>query len=172
MKSNWLYSKIFIIAMILINAGFDQLTKAIAREQLNYHQSIPVIKNYFHLIKVENYGAFLSSGDSLPDTLKFILLSLVPLLVLIYGIIFLMRKENLEPLFILGLCFVIGGGAGNLYDRFVHGSVTDFMHMDLIIFQTGVFNVADLSIMTGISMVFFHVYLKKGNTETTTAGTV
>ena len=29
------------------------------------------------------------------------------------------------------------------------GSVTDFLHIDLVIFQTGIFNMADVSIMMG-----------------------
>ena len=53
----------------------------------------------------------------------------------------------------IALCFLIGGGIGNLYDRILHGSVTDFMHMDFYIFQTGVFNFADISIMIGIGIL-------------------
>ncbi|MDO8994488.1 MAG: signal peptidase II, partial [Daejeonella sp.] len=54
---------------------------------------------------------------------------------------------------IVGWCFVIGGGTGNLYDRIVHGSVTDFLHLDLGLFQTGIFNLADVSIMIGMFII-------------------
>ena len=154
-------SKVVTLVVILLNIGCDQVTKSIARSNLVYHQSIPVIKGRFNLIKVENYGAFLSSGDELPVAIKFILLSLFPLLILLYGFYFLMSKKDLHWLFALGISFIIGGGVGNLYDRFIHGSVTDFMHMDFILFQTGVFNVADLSIMTGMCMVLVHLYFKR-----------
>ncbi|MEJ2884147.1 signal peptidase II [Pedobacter sp. GR22-6] len=154
-------SKALIVVLILLNVGCDQATKSIARTQLDYHEPVSIIQDRLTLIKVENYGAFLSSGDSLPAAFKFVLLSLLPLLVLLYGLYFLMSRERLDPLFVVGLSFVIGGGAGNLYDRFVHGSVTDFMHMDLFLFQTGVFNVADLSIMSGMCLILWNVYVRK-----------
>ena len=56
---------------------------------------------------------------------------------------------------------IVGGGFGNIYDRIVHGSVTDFMHINFIIFQTGVFNVADVSIMTGTFILLIQAYIKR-----------
>jgi len=47
-----------------------------------------------------------------------------------------------------------------LYDRVMHGSVTDFMHIDFIIFQTGIFNVADMSIMAGMFIIIIDSFLK------------
>lgn len=53
----------------------------------------------------------------------------------------------------MGISFVIGGGIGNLYDRVLYGSVTDFMHLKFGIFQTGIFNMADVSIMLGMLII-------------------
>ncbi|WP_316788697.1 signal peptidase II [Pedobacter frigoris] len=161
MRSNHILNRVLILVLIMFNVGCDQVTKTIVRDRISYHENIPVIDNHLTLTKVENYGAFLSSGDSLPYAIKFILLSLMPLLVLAYGFYFLMIKTNLDRLFITGICFVIGGGIGNLYDRIIHGSVTDFLHIDFVIFQTGIFNVADLSIMAGMCLVLIHLYFKK-----------
>ncbi|MCY1383789.1 Lipoprotein signal peptidase [compost metagenome] len=60
-----------------------------------------------------------------------------------------------------GICCLIGGGIGNVYDRIVYGSVTDFMHIDFVLFKTGIFNIADISIMTGVSIMFVHTFFKK-----------
>lgn len=57
----------------------------------------------------------------------------------------LLIKRVMSNLQVVGWCFVIGGGTGNLYRRIVHGSVTDFLHLDLELFQTGIFNLADVS---------------------------
>ena len=62
---------------------------------------------------------------------------------------------------LIGLCFVIGGGVGNLFDRILYGSVTDFLYLKFGIFQTGIFNMADVSIMTGISIVLLQFLLKR-----------
>ena len=152
MKSKILRS-IIIFGILVVNVSCDQISKSIVRQRVNDYQEISIIKNFVTVTKVENAGAFLSLGDSLPDTARFILLTLLPLLVLAFGVVFLFTKSNLPKPVILGFAFVMGGGIGNIYDRLVHGSVTDFLHIDFGIIQTGVFNMADVSIMTGVLIV-------------------
>jgi signal peptidase II len=161
MKLKQPFGRILILILILFNTGCDQLTKIVVREHVDYDEQIPVIKDHFTILKVENTGAFLSSGESLPIPVKFIFLSLLPLFILGYAFYFLMVKHNLNRLLMIGICCIIGGGLGNLYDRMVFGSVTDFLHLDFIIFQTGVFNLADMSISLGALMILISVYYKK-----------
>lgn len=168
MKINQLPGKILILLLVLFITGCDQLTKQVIRANVNYNEQITVIKNHVTILKVENSGAFLSSGESLPVPVKFILLNILPLLVLLYGLYFLMVKRNLDLLMVIGISFIIGGGIGNLYDRLLYGSVTDFMHIDFIVFQTGVFNVADMSISSGVLMILVSLYYKKIIPATTT----
>lgn len=110
---------------------------------------------------MENTGAFLSLGSNLPGFIKLLALSVLPVLVLLWGLYLVIEKTNMSRLLVTGLCFVIGGGAGNLYDRIRFGSVTDFLHMNFGIFQTGIFNMADVSIMVGMGVIFIDIYLKK-----------
>ena len=116
-----------------------------------------------HIIirRVENTGAFLSMGESFSGPLKFIFLDILPLLVVIFGLYFVFTKTDLDKLILTGLVMVIGGGTANLYDRLVHGSVTDFMHINFGIFQTGIFNIADLSITTGLCIMLIRAWTKK-----------
>src|SRR5918993_921226 len=144
---------VLIFTVLVINIGCDQISKNLVRKSVDNYQEISLIKNYVTLTKVENAGAFLSLGDSLPDTLRFVLLTLLPLIVLGFGVGFLFIKNNLPKPVILGFTFVMGGGIGNIYDRLVHGTVTDFLHIDFGIFQTGIFNLADVSIMMGVTIV-------------------
>jgi len=161
MKLKQPLGRILILLLILFNTGCDQLTKLVVREHIDYDEQIPVIKNHFTILKVENTGAFLSSGESLPVPVKFLFLSLLPLFILSYALYFLMVKRNLNRLLIVGISCIIGGGLGNLYDRMVFGSVTDFLHLDFIVFQTGVFNLADLSISLGTLLILISLYYKK-----------
>lgn len=147
-----------IILLILLNAGCDQVTKNIARNEIGFYETVTVVDNFLTLTRVENSGAFLSLGSSFPLFLKFFLLNLMPLMVLLYGFFLLIQRTNMSPLLVTGICFVIGGGAGNLYDRMRYGSVTDFLHMNFGIFQTGIFNMADVSIMLGIGLVLIDLY--------------
>lgn len=152
---------ICILLLIFTNAGCDQVTKRAARMNIGYYESIDVIGKYLILTKTENSGAFLSTGDSLDGTVKFILLSLLPLFILGYGVYYLLSNPRLPRLLVLGTSFVIGGGLGNLYDRLLYGSVTDFLHIDFYAFKTGIFNLADVSIMAGMIMIIINLYFKR-----------
>lgn len=160
-KFSGLAGKVLILVIILLNVGCDQISKSIVREQVDYYENIKVFSNYVTLTKVENSGAFLSMGDALHSGIKFVLLLLMPVGVLIAGIYFVMTRKDLSPVLIFGICCVIGGGIGNLYDRIIYGSVTDFLHIDFIVFQTGIFNVADLSIMAGMSLIILDAVHKR-----------
>ena len=150
-----------IVGILILNIGCDQISKSIVRERLQYHEEISLVKNYFTLTKVENPGAFLSLGDSLPAPFRFVLLSLLPLAILGFGLGLLFMKTNLPKATLLGFTFVIGGGIGNIYDRLIYGSVTDFLHIDFGIFQTGIFNLADVSILTGMFIVLIASFVRR-----------
>lgn len=50
----------------------------------------------------------------------------------------------------LGLALILGGGLGNLVDRFAHGAVTDWIHVS---FYPATFNLADVAIRAGLSIL-------------------
>lgn len=150
-----------ILSVILLNTGCDQVTKNIARNKIEYHETINVINNFLTLTRVENTGAFLSLGSNMPVFIKLLVLNILPVLVMLWGLYLVIGKTNMSRLLVTGLCFVIGGGAGNLYDRIRFGSVTDFLHMNFGLFQTGIFNMADVSIMVGMGVILVDIYLKK-----------
>ncbi|WP_025761527.1 signal peptidase II [Dyadobacter tibetensis] len=153
MRNNYLKNTL-IIFVLLCNLGCDQITKNMAREEIDEYQIIPIVERYFTLTKVENKGAFLSIGSDMPEQVKLILLSLIPLGTLLFGLYYIFVRKDLNLVSGLALAFAIGGGLGNIYDRLFRGSVTDFMHMDFVFFQTGIFNMADVSIMVGMLLFF------------------
>ena len=159
-KSNRIFRNIMILSIVIVNIGCDQISKNVVRQRVGFYETISVIQDFFTITYVENYGAFLSIGSNLPNYIKVLVLSVIPLIALLFGIAYLLTKKNLTFLSALALSFAIGGGIGNIYDRLVHGSVTDFMHMNFGIFQTGIFNMADVSIMTGM-FIFLAQSLKR-----------
>lgn len=162
---------VLLIGIIAINFGCDQITKMVARKNINAYEQIVVIKDRFILTKVENTGAFLSAGSGLPDFVRVLLLTAMPVFVLAYGIWYLYTSKNLPSLLQVGVCFLIGGGLGNIYDRILYGSVTDFLFMDFVIFRTGIFNIADVSIMIGIGLMLIQsLSTLKTNEANTTEG--
>jgi signal peptidase II len=150
MKAKRLLRTLVILIILSSNVGCDQISKNIVRQRLDYNEQVSLIKNYLTLTKVENTGAFLSIGRSLPNPLKILLLTIFPVVVLGIALFYLLTKNKISNLTVIGICFIVGGGIGNIYDRIVYGSVTDFLHIDFVIFETGVFNMADVSIMIGM----------------------
>ncbi|SFG64676.1 signal peptidase II [Pedobacter insulae] len=155
MKRKKTIKLLVLLFLVGLNVGCDQVSKTIVRQKVDYHENISLIKNILTLTKVENTGAFLSMGDNLPVAVRFTLLSLMPIFVLGFGLYYLLTQTDLPELMQLGMSFLLGGGIGNIYDRVMFGSVTDFLHMDLGLFSTGVFNFADVSIMVGIGILLF-----------------
>lgn len=148
-----------ILLLVTCNVGCDQVSKFIVRREVSYSDRISVFKDYVTIIKVENAGAFLSVGTALPVYIKFIFLTILPILVIFYALYWLITNTGSQNLVVVGSCFLIGGGMGNLFDRLRFGSVTDFFHIDFVLFQTGVFNMADVSIVFGISLILFQSYI-------------
>lgn len=154
--------RLFLILFIVaLNTSCDQVSKIIVREKIDYHEQISIIKNHFILTKVENTGAFLSAGNDLPYAIRLILLSILPVIVLGFGLYYLIVKINLPKIMQIGMCFLIGGGIGNIIDRLLYGSVTDFLHIDFGLFRTGIFNLADVSIMIGIGILIINSIKQK-----------
>lgn len=144
---------IFLLSLVLLNVSCDQLSKHIARNSLSYYEEVKVIKHYFILTKVENSGAFLSLGNNLPFAFRLIFLTILPCLILAFGLYYLIKNNRVSISFAMGVAFAIGGGIGNLYDRIFHGSVTDFMYINYLFIKTGIFNMADVSIMVGMCLI-------------------
>src|SRR6187549_2450800 len=161
MRTRGIIRVVIILAILISNVSCDQISKNIVRQTIEYNEQIGFVHDYLTLTKVENTGAFLSLGNELPNALRIILLIALPVLVMTYGLFFLFTKTNMSKSMLVGISFVLGGGIGNMYDRIIHGSVTDFLHIDFVIFQTGVFNMADVSIMTGLFFILIQSFFNK-----------
>ncbi len=156
---------LIISAIVLINVGCDQVSKHIVRKNLNTQEVIQVVKSNFVLMKVENTGAAMSSGANLPPIIKIVLLQIFPSLILLFMFIWILTNTKFSKILIIGLCFIIGGGIGNIYDRILYGSVTDFMYMELGFLKTGIFNMADVSVSLGTILILFELLHRRKNTR-------
>ncbi len=154
---------LLILILLATNIGCDQISKSIVRQKIDFNEKISVIDNYVTLTKVENNGAFLSLGNSLPRFAYIILMIVLPLAVIGYILFYLFKKNNLPALMIIGMCFVAGGGLGNIFDRIIYGHVTDFLHFDFVIFHTGIVNFADISVTAGFFILLYELTFRRRN---------
>ena len=151
----------FILALVLLNVSCDQVSKNVVRQTIAKEERIHVIKDSFVLTKVENEGAAWSVGSDLSPLLKIIFLQIIPSLVLVFLLRHILIQTKYKKETVVGFAFIIGGGIGNLFDRIVHNSVTDFLILDLGLIKTEIFNLADVSIMVGSILVLFSVLVNK-----------
>jgi len=158
---------LFIIVLIVFNIAIDQISKVLVRTNFKYGEIKSLIGDKFIMQYVENKGAFLGMGSDMNDSLKMIFLLILPALVLGYVIYYIIKTKELDRLSLIAFCCIVGGGMANVFDRIVYGQVTDFFFINLGgIFKTGIFNVADLSVTTGmIILLFSGVFNSKKNKD-------
>ncbi|MDB4402130.1 signal peptidase II [Algibacter sp.] len=163
---------IYIILVIVLTIAIDQISKVIVREhitlrtEINPGERIPVIGDAFIMMNVENTGAFLGMGSELNETLRIILLLILPILVLGFVLRHIFKDKSLDNWSLFAFASIIGGGIANVFDRIAFGKVTDFLFIDLGgVFRTGIFNLADLSVTTGMIILIFMSFKKKKTNE-------
>ncbi|MFD2542473.1 signal peptidase II [Lacinutrix gracilariae] len=153
---------LFITFLIVFNIVIDQLSKIWTRENVTRGSKTEIIGDFFTLHNVENSGAFLGMGSDLNPTMRAIFLLIIPVSVMAYVLYLIFKNKNLDTFSLIGFCCILGGGIANIYDRFMYGSVTDMFHIDLGgVFRTGIFNVADMSVMLGLGLLILGNFKKK-----------
>ena len=153
---------ISITILIAVSILLDQLSKFLIRQNVDQYSEIKLIGDYFILTNVENSGAFLGMGSDFSPFIKTIFLLILPVIVLICIIVYVYRDKQIDKISLIGFCLIIGGGIANIYDRILYGSVTDFLFIDLGgIFKTGIFNIADLSVTTGMILILLMSFRSK-----------
>lgn len=147
---------IFIVLLIVFNIAIDQISKVWVRANFDYGETKSLIGEKFIMQYVENPGAFLGMGSDMHPTLKLILLLILPTIVLGYVIYYIIKNKELDRMSLIAFCCIVGGGIANVFDRITRGEVTDFFFINLGgVFKTGIFNVADVSVTTGMLMLLF-----------------
>ena len=152
---------LLITTLVFLSIALDQISKIWVRNNFESYIENNIIGDVFTLIKVENTGAFLGMGSELSETLRILLLIVLPIIVLISITIYTYIDKTLDKVSIIGFSLIIGGGIGNIFDRIVYGSVTDFLYLNFGgIFKSGIFNIADLSVTTGMVLILISSFKK------------
>jgi len=151
---NIIFSWVIIFLCVII----DQLSKYCV-EKYVYPNEIKVIKNFFNIVYVTNEGAAWSIlwGQRM-------VLIVVPLVIIIFCLVFLLR--SVDKLLSFPLALVTGGGIGNLIDRIFKGSVVDFFEFNIFGYNFPVFNMADVFVTIGTALLVIYILFvyKEGKT--------
>jgi len=163
---------LYIILVIVLTIAVDQISKILVRfhiepqTEIQRGEQISLIGDAFIMMNVENEGAFLGMGSDLNPTLRLIFLLILPIIVLGFVLRYILKDKSLDNWSLFAFSSIIGGGIANVFDRIAYGSVTDFFFIDLGgVFKTGIFNMADLSVTTGMIILVLLSFKKKNVTE-------
>ncbi|MDF7675622.1 signal peptidase II [Neisseriaceae bacterium ESL0693] len=141
-KKLWLCAAIMVVAALL-----DQFSKSQILSHFTYGERINIIPHFFDLILVYNPGAAFSFLANAGGWQKFFFMALA-LVISIYLIRAIWRNE-FDRLGNLGASLIVGGAAGNVIDRLMHGHVVDFLLFYHQHWFFPAFNLADSFICVG-----------------------
>jgi signal peptidase II len=131
----------------------DRFTKWLVDSYVSATDTIHVIPGCFDIVHSQNRGvAFGILNDSTSEwrTAALVLLSMAA--VVFIGVL-LWRPEKLDRRSLWGLALVLGGAAGNVFDRLMWGRVTDFLEWYIGDYHWPTFNLADSAIVIGSGLL-------------------
>ena len=146
-------SVFYIILLIIIT---DQLTKFIVLKNLQVGESLPIIKNVFHISLVCNKGIAFGLFSQ-AKTPAFIWIFYISVIIIVFIFAFYKKFFHRGKSTQVFLSLILGGAIGNLIDRIRLGFVIDFL--DFRIWP--VFNIADSAITIGTVLLVLQILKHK-----------
>lgn len=134
--------KFFLLSLVVVFC-IDQWLKTLFLEGLRWNG------DYFSLVLTFNKGVAFSMLSFLDEYLKYIQLALIGSLC----VYLIWEKETfIKYAFPAGI--IAGAGLSNVYDRFIHGGVVDYLFWHYG-FEFAVFNFADVMIDFGVVVILY-----------------
>jgi len=135
----------------------DRGTKLWIDQNVSAWDVWPVIPGVLNIIHAENRGMAFSLLASAADPLRSIVLVVLASVVLaLVGWMWWRSESEIER---WALALVTGGAAGNLWDRVLRGSVTDFIDLYYRDWHWATFNIADSAITAGAILLGLQLLL-------------
>ena len=131
----------------------DQWTKWWVEANLTLHRPVEVIPGFLNLTHVENPGVAFGLFSNLDSRVGPILLMVLGFAALAVVGVYYSRIDPDQKLVLAALSLVLGGAVGNLTDRAISGSVTDFIDAYYASYHWHTFNVADSAITIGVLLI-------------------
>lgn len=140
MKRGYLPYFLLSLAIFVI----DQLTKYVIRKTVGPFDMIHVFP-VLNLVHIENTGSAFGLFRSLGNTFFIVVASCASLFVALL----IVKDHSNRAAFSL----ILGGAAGNLFDRIMYGHVVDFLDVHAGRYHWPAFNVADSALTAGIALL-------------------
>ncbi len=130
----------------------DQLSKHLVHLKLVPGESVPIIKNVFHISLVHNtgcaFGLFRHQAT---------ILMALSILTIVMILVFYRQLVGSGRILRVAVGLLIGGASGNLIDRLRFGYVVDFLDFQI----WPVFNLADSAVTIGVVLILWKLCRKR-----------
>jgi len=143
--------RLILLSLAVVVA--DQWSKYLVEQHLAPGRQIEVIPGFLDLIYVRNSGIAFGLFAAGSSTIGVVALTVLGLVALGMVLVYFLRTPDSNRWVLIALAFILGGAIGNLVDRALSGSVTDFIEVYLGPFHWPTFNAADSAITIGIVMI-------------------
>ncbi len=148
------FAHLFIALLVIL---FDRWTKRLVAARIGMYSHIQIIPGFLRLTHTENTGAAFSLFADSPAHWKTALLIGFSVIAMIIVSVLLWRQSRAFTVTGIALSLILGGAAGNLWDRVVSGRVVDFLLVYIKQYQWPVFNLADSSIVIGAALLVIEI---------------
>jgi len=141
--------------------ALDRFTKWIIESRVSFLDTYTVIPGFFDIVHSQNRGVafgIFNDGVSAWRTPLLLLFSLAAVLVVA---VILWNAERLDRLSLAAFSLILGGAAGNVFDRVLWGRVTDFLEFYVGDYHWPTFNMADSAIVIGSGLLLLELLRPK-----------
>ena len=139
----------------------DRLTKMAVEARLSFFDEKSVIPGFFKIVRSQNRGVAFGFFDESTSAWRTTLLIVAALGAVALLIGMLWNSRRLDRWSVWGFALILGGAAGNLYDRIAAGHVTDSLLVYIGQYQWPTFNVADSAIVVGSGLLLLDMLRSK-----------
>jgi signal peptidase II len=145
----------FFLALLIVLV--DRWTKRLVATRIALYTHIQIIPGFFRLTHTENTGAAFSLFADSPAHWKTALLIGFSVVAMVIVSVLLWKQRQALGMTGIALSLILGGAAGNLWDRVLSGRVVDFLLFYVGRYQWPVFNMADSAIVVGAGLLVVEI---------------
>ena len=141
--------------------ALDRLTKWLVESNLSAYDTVRVIPGLFNIVRSENRGMAFGIMNDASLEWRTTLLIVAAAGAVVFMAVMLSRPQRLDRSSYWGLTLILGGAAGNVFDRIVAGKVTDFLDFYIADHHWHTFNIADSAIVIGSGLLILDMIRPK-----------
>lgn len=154
-------TRLFYLAIAAGIFLLDRWTKWLVSQKISLFESVTVIPGFFKITHLRNKGAAFSLFADAPEAWRLATLVIFSVVAMVVVLVLLVKTSKQFSSQGAALSLILGGAIGNLWDRVLHGWVTDFLLVYYKRWEWPAFNAADSAICVGAVLLIAEMLFKR-----------